>query len=564
MSGTQVQMMVQQGAQMDASLAGISQGTVSIWNAGFRSVTNFAMEHTECTIAGKPSGTQAQSITFHLSKAADLATDLYLEVKCPGIRGAAPYSDGTYPEVSASSQKASFASYVWGLGYAMISHAQFLVSNHSQEDLNGDYMEMHDELHGTPGKQFQESVFKYDNVTMPELAELSQQGPVLYVPIPFWWTKGAHAALPVIALNCYDMDVRIHLRSIDEIFVHVPDSLKHSESETIDLWVTPVGGGNPARTGLDWNQFSFTMWMGSVFLDTAERNAFANGEHSYIMKTVQSYHSYSSQDGHQITGDTTTLNNVSWQYPTSGFIWAIADPTRRASTWKTTKYIENDGTTGNEHPFHRGVRAFYGVPAHQQVLHSGDMAEGVHDFNVLRSGATSLGELDKTTITGVSNGNPNLMSSSAVAAWNNKGLNNCPHLWGNPFDYRMSAAESGSDHADIEPLHRFTIQVNSQDRVHPGLDGSHYRVVQGQHFNNIPRKGIYCYSFALNASSPFPQGTINFSRIDTINMTFETNPDYPGDASTHSGKHSGRELLLFSEHFNIWKVAPNSVGRVFG
>ena len=134
---------------------------------------------------------------------------------------------------------------------------------------------------------------------------------------------------------------------------------------------------------------------------------------------------------------------------------------------------------------------------------------------------------------------------------------------GNRFDYRSSATVSGKVH-DVEPLGSLSLTLNSNDRVNTSLKGEHYRVVQGQHFNNIPRKGIYCYSFALNASSPFPQGTINFSRIDTINMEFTKGADVPATVSATNGSAVGCELLLFSEHFNIWKVGQNSVGKAFG
>ena len=174
--------------QMQA-LVDLSQGMVSLFQVAFKSVSNFALEHSECTLASRPTGAGEQKMVFHLSKAADLATDLYLEVKCPALEA---QHDTT----------GDLQSYVWGLGFAMIKHCRFLVSNHSQEDLNGDWLELHDELHGVPGKRMEEAVFKYDNVTLPEMAALSAQGPTLYVPIPFWRTKGTHCALPVISLNC--------------------------------------------------------------------------------------------------------------------------------------------------------------------------------------------------------------------------------------------------------------------------------------------------------------------------------------------------------------------------
>ena len=186
------------------------------------------------------------------------------------------------------------------------------------------------------------------------------------------------------------------------------------------------------------------------------------------------------------------------------------------------------------------------------------------DLNNIRAGAVTLTEINASCLDS-SSVNAALLSSSAVAAWNNRAVNNCPYLWGNWFDYRLSSSTDGLDHADIEPLEKVTLTLNSNDRWHTGLAGEHYRVVQGQHFNNIPRKGIYCYSFALNGSSPFPQGTVNFSRIDTVNMTFDINSDYPGPNSSNTAGHgTGLELLLYAEHFNIWKVGKNSVGKTFG
>ena len=523
--------------QMQA-LVDLSQGMVSLFQVAFKSVSNFALEHSECTLASSPTGTGEQKMVFHLSKAADLATDLYLEVKCPALEDK---SGGTGTE-------GDLVSYVWGLGFAMIKHCRFLVSNHSQEDLNGDWLELHDELHGVPGKRMEEAVFKYDNVTLPEMAALSAQGPTLYVPIPFWWTKGTHCALPVISLNCYDMDVEITLRKLDEIIIGIDGSLD---------------GSSGAAHGKTWQDFTFTMWVGSVFLDTAERNTFANAEHAYVMKTVQSYNSYTSDTGTDFPGAkgaTLSVNNLSFQHPTSSLVWAIADPNRKAS--EHLSYLDGDNKTGTL--YSAGVRALYGEMASASVAELiADAIGDAADFNVLREGTKTVGEIAAAQLTG-STGKGNLQSSAAVKTWRRDGLNNCLHLPGNRFDYRSSATVNGKVQ-DVEPLGSLSLTLNSNDRVNTSLKGEHYRVVQGQHFNNIPRKGIYCYSFALNASSPFPQGTINFSRIDTINMEFTKGDSVPATKEDSTvGANVGCELLLFSEHFNIWKVGQNSVGKAFG
>ena len=514
-------------AQMQA-LNSLSSGTVSLWSVAFSSVSNFACEAAECTLASRPAGKQTQKLTFHVSKAADLITGLHLEVRCPKL-----------------TSTDSLITYVWGLGYAMISHASFLISNHSQEDLGGDVMELLDELHGVPGKRLTEAIFKYDDVTLPEMSVLSSQGPVLYIPIPFWFSKGTHAALPMLNLNCYDVDVTIQLRSIKEIYVALTDDCNPDTNATV-----VVDGTTEA---LDWSHFQFTLWANGVFLDSAERNSFASQNHQYLMKTVQSYTSYTADEGVPFSGRTLSLNNLSFQHPTAAMIFILADKNRRAS------YHKQHAANGT--PFTAGVRALYGQMA--SITTGGGTTNGANvnaDFNVLREGAVSLDTIQGTALTTITNNTCSLMSSAAVKTWRRDGLKSCLHLPGNRFDYRMT----DSNGADIEPLDTFRLTLNSQDRVHNQLHASHYRLVQADAFHNIPRKGIYIYSFAKNASSPFVNGTINFSRIDAINVEFTKNSDVPADSALTDGGGVASELYLYTESYNVLKIGQNSVGVAFG
>ena len=89
---------------------------------------------------------------------------------------------------------------------------------------------------------------------------------------------------------------------------------------------------------------------------------------------------------------------------------------------------------------------------------------------------------------------------------------------------KRQAAEAENDHFNYsgingeDPLKDVSLSLNNQVRF-GGLGGSYYRLVQPyQHFANIPKAHIYCYSFAVDALSQKSNGFCNFSRIDNVEL----------------------------------------------
>jgi hypothetical protein len=71
----------------------------------------------------------------------------------------------------------------------------------------------------------------------------------------------------------------------------------------------------------------------------------------------------------------------------------------------------------------------------------------------------------------------------------------------------------------------------------------HHTVVPGGYFarSNIkPKRGIYCYSFALDPQSSQPSGSLNFSRIDTARMELKFS----------SALNEACEFLVFARSIN--------------
>lgn len=550
----------QNSAQM-AALKSLATGApISLFQVAYKSVTNFALEHNACTLASTPTGTAAgQKMTFHMSKAGDLCTSVWLECVCPRLQ----------------TEQDGLVSYVWGLGYAMIQYAQFNVSNHSQEDLSGDWMEIHEELHQPAGRRLQECVLKLDRVTLPEMADIStgSQGVTLYTPIPFWFTKGTHAALPLISMNCHDLDVVVVLRSIADITVAFPANMKADANN-------PVVKTENGSDDVTWADFSFSLWAGQVYLDTQERNYFASTEHEYLMKSVHQYTSHAQDEGTPFgSSSQVSLNNIPFNHPVVDLVWVIADGTRRAKYSDVAPAANNQfgrarSDATDAIPYASGVRALYGVMAGGQRAEEVGATHSGLDWNVLRSGSQVLDTTLSAATSGIVAG-IDIRSSAAVKEHRNDGLNGCLHLPGNRFDYRMAGTGTRAngdgtttctlDVNELEPMKSVKITFNNQDRVSPDLKAQYFRQVQpAEHFANVPRKGIYCYSFAMNASSPFPNGTCNFSRIDDKTVEVTKNASHTTVTNGTEGLSTNAELYLWAEYFQIYSVKQNSTGKVFG
>lgn len=502
--------------------------TVSLWSVSYRSVTNFSLEHNECTLSSSPSGTAAgQRLIFRVSKAGDLMTSAWLEVRCPQL----------CLQGEKSTAENGIATYVHAVGYAMLQSVSFTVSNHSQEDVPGIWHNIAEELHTPAGRRVTSAVFKHDRITLPEMDKLSRQGMTLMVPLRLFFTTGVASNLPLASLSCHDLDIIVTLRALDDCVIGLENN------STTGLKAATVCKGplnSTAKTSSDalkWDDFTFRLWAGQVYLDSAERQSVATRDHSILMKTVHTYTSHTQDEGYPVPVDgSITLQNLPFNHPISSLVWVIGDKERRASKASTI------GSGGK--PYTAGVRALYGEVA---TTTSGGTLDTNTDYNVIREGAVSLGTV----------GTVKILSSAGVKEHRSDRQNGSLHLPGDIFDYR-TADENGNE---VEPLVSASLQLNNQERWDTNLAPSYFNLVQpALHFQNVPAKGIYAYSFAQNASSQFPNGTINASRIDDKTLRL-TAPKYSAgtDGSTVS-----KEAYIFAEYFQIFQSKKNSVGKLFG
>jgi hypothetical protein len=489
-------------------------GQISLFGKGFRSVRNFAIEYRRSQFAAQSlHGTAAQEISFNLEGVllGDFINKCHLEIKLPPLQDTAD---------------TDLASWVWAVGYAMIESVALNIEGQEVERLSGDYCELYDELHRKPGQAIRETIFKYDNVTVPELAALSKQAHTLYIPIPFFFTHGPACVLPIgknfdkIVKRHVKVEVQLNLRSIADFAIALPN----------DDDATTIGIPKCANTGqsLEWGDIKIQLYVQQVFLEDDEANSMWQGYgYRAMASTVQSLNTigqpYPTFDANGVFD----RKKLPLKFPTKNIIFAIADRERLGRN--IANHVE---------PFsnNTGVSRIFG----ERSSHKLSNDTYATDWNSRGTGQKTLDTLDTGTI------NHAYHTSNDVREWRSDGQCGSIFLPCNRFDYRSFDTTDG----EVEPVNSISLKLNGQERINQLLHPSYLRTVQSLHFKNQPRKGIYCYSFALDSSSPLPTGSINLSRVNNRDLRITIN-----GTSTDS-----RELALYSEHLNIFEIGEHTSG----
>lgn len=72
-----------------------------------------------------------------------------------------------------------------------------------------------------------------------------------------------------------------------------------------------------------------------------------------------------------------------------------------------------------------------------------------------------------------------------------------------------------------DPIKQVQLKLNNLPRFAP-KEGRYFRLVQPfQHHTNVPNSHVYCWSAALYPEESQPSGSVNFSRIDNVELTFD-------------------------------------------
>ena len=125
------------------------------------------------------------------------------------------------------------------------------------------------------------------------------------------------------------------------------------------------------------------------------------------------------------------------------------------------------------------------------------------------------------------------------------------------FNYSAIQTQDSENYNGVTCNEHFStckIQFNNQDRISE-RKASYFRMCQplmAKH--RMPKKHIYCYSFALDPGNHTPTGSCNFSRIDKIELLFKTNT---------SPQNFQGDITVYAINYNVLRIASGMGGLAY-
>ena len=141
---------------------------------------------------------------------------------------------------------------------------------------------------------------------------------------------------------------------------------------------------------------------------------------------------------------------------------------------------------------------------------------------------------------------------------------NCQSAVNNHFCYAGRNLE--------DPIRLVHLKLNNLPRFAP-KEGRYFRLVQPyQHHTNIPQSHVYCWSAALYPEESQPSGSVNFSRIDNVELVLDMQENIdmpPQPRRTYDDRSNVKQatgdftVLVFARSWNILRYREGLGGVAF-
>jgi hypothetical protein len=350
-------------------------------------------------------------------------------------------------------------------------------------------------------------------ISNPYLRPPSVRGRTLHIPLPFWFTRSIGHAIPLVALQYHDVELRIELRPLNELYTvneakngaafgsrvrpTDPDHFMQSFTTTKDARLFENGEflGNVDAASQSINKLDLNprLLANYIFLDEDERQSFASSEHEYLIE-LYDRHEFDGVVGGQHTFE------LDLKHPVKTLAWYA----QRDDLMRSNVHSNYTNWAGGD-PGSHGSRT--GKYAEQQAT--------------LASGGEVLGAMD---------GIPT------------------------KFDFTKFNKPIIKD---------VTIRFNGIKRFDTRGE-QYYNEVQHYQHPIGWEYGINVYTFALTPKGLQPSGTCNMSRVKKVQLDMETTPIEMEHDENETLVHKYKYIVtIYSQHFNILRIASGMAGLGF-
>jgi len=284
----------------DSVLIGKPQTT--FFKKSFERHAAFSTEHIRHSMKGNLKF--GETVTFDIAHVGDLIKDTYLHITLPSLENDTTnygYTDST--------------------GHSIIENIKFLIGEQVFEQINGEYMEIIDELEIPASKRVTSNQLINKNIGYDN-AILFKKQLDLWIKIPLWFAKQTHDTLPICALTNSTLKIEIKFRKFtDVVFGEDINSCRNYENKKIT---------------------SCELLVKHYFLETRHRTIFVSKPLDYIITQTQSY--LNEQINNKPNEETEANIEIPFKCIMKELYWTIIDEDN-IETNRYYNYLDNTNTS---------------------------------------------------------------------------------------------------------------------------------------------------------------------------------------------------------------------------
>ena len=495
--------LVAYGAQ-DVYLTGTPQ--ITFFKTVYRRYTNFAMQAQDVPFIGQADF--GSSLTATIIRNGDLIHHMYLKLDLPEIN-LSVLRNATSNLVSGSSGTSNQITFRWVPfpGERIIENAELQLGGVKIDTIYGLWMHVWSQLtlqsakydgyrsmvgdtvaHTQP-RSTQSGDTSYETISSGSRQTIGDRLPPLelFIPLPFWFHSNPGLALPLVALQYHEVRVKIQLATLNNMI-----AIENTQGNVINATID----ANDLRSTRNLNA---NLLVNYIYLDTQERQKFAQYSHEYLIETHQRVEESVAAGAVKVT-----LSNLN--HPVKELIWVC----RRT-----------DALTKNQWNNFTDTLFVYTNP------------------NNVNDGNLALTDEELISLLNTSGDTPSTEIVQDVLSTN----------FGNVTD--------GNN-----PVVLGELRMNGTTRFDP-VSGRYFNLVQPyQHHTSTPVSGVNVYSFALSPEEHQPSGTANFSRFDNAELLLTlAQPKSPTDTNNNSS--NVYQVTVFARNYNVLRITSGMGGLAY-
>ena len=411
------------------------------------------------------------------------------------------------------------------IGIFIMENIEMSIGSNVVTTMSSNYVDIYGQLNYKNVEIYNKMVGNNSELNEPVITNNEKY---LYIPLPFWFQNNYGLAVPLIALQFNNIQIKIKFRKlIDSIFINIPDvnsfTNNNLRNKIADLILSKT-------INIFTSQIEITMLLEYVYLDVIERKKFAQSSHEYLITQVQEV----------------TFNNIS---PFISNFELNFFHCCKTIFWSANqlKYINN--VTG------QNIYDKYSTSLYQPIYNINN--DSYINYLKLLYNSNYLFNVN-TFIEGL-----NVINTSPI--------NNDFYI----ADVKTSLIQAGKYiNYTISPFISSKLTLDGVSLISQNSPYFNYLQVYN-YYKNTPELGINVYSFSLNPTESQPSGSCNLSRIPKTSLHFNlansdnnllninTNNNYDFIDNLSTGNLNNYKIYIQAENYNVLRFIGGIVGIAF-